>query len=65
MTIPKHYTLDEVACITRVPRSTVNHWVYTNRLAAVKVGRHRLVPSIRSEHSYSSPVMTKWGQASA
>lgn len=47
MTIPKLYTLDEVATITRSPRSTVNHWVYTQRLSAVKVGRHRLV----SEHT--------------
>lgn len=44
MRIPKLYTLDEIATITRSSRSTVNHWVYTRRLHTVKVGRHRLVP---------------------
>ncbi len=43
MTIPKHYTVDEVAEITSAPRSTIFHWIYTGQLGSVKVGRRRLI----------------------
>lgn len=43
MPIPKHYTLDEVAEITRAPRSSVCHWIYTNKLRSKRVGKRRLI----------------------
>ncbi len=47
MKIPKLYTLEEVAEITRASRSTVNYWVYSQRIATIKVGRRRLVPEMQ------------------
>jgi excisionase family DNA binding protein len=43
MSIPRFYTLDEIAEIASAPRSSVNFWVYSDRLRSVKVGRRRLV----------------------
>lgn len=46
MGLPRMYTITEVAKIAHAPRSSVEYWVYSGKLASRKVGRRRLV----SEH---------------
>jgi hypothetical protein len=41
--IPKLFDLSQVAEIAHAPRATVSFWVYSGRLASIKVGRRRLV----------------------
>ena len=43
MTLPKLLTVDEVAKVTRAPRSTVFHWIYTDKLRSRRVGKRRLI----------------------
>jgi excisionase family DNA binding protein len=43
MTLPKLLTIDEVAAVARAPRSTVFHWIYTQKLRSRRIGRRRLV----------------------
>lgn len=44
MTITEFMTVEEVAKRTFSPLSTIQHWIYTGKLASVKIGRRRLVP---------------------
>jgi excisionase family DNA binding protein len=46
MAVPQLFTIDEVATITHAPRSTVLYWIYSGRLATLKVGRRRLVQEV-------------------
>jgi len=41
--IPKLYTIDEVGALAHAPRGSVLFWVYSGKLASVKVGRRRLI----------------------
>jgi len=43
MSLPKFFTIDEVAAITHAPRSSVFHWIYTDKLRSARVGKRRLV----------------------
>jgi excisionase family DNA binding protein len=43
VTIPKLYTIDEVGTLAHAPRGSVLFWIYSGKLASVKVGRRRLV----------------------
>jgi excisionase family DNA binding protein len=43
MTVPKLYTLDEVAELTHAPKRSVVHWVQSGKLKSVKAGKRRLV----------------------
>lgn len=43
MSVPKLLTVDDVAAATPAPRSTGLYWLYTLRLASIKVGCKRLV----------------------
>lgn len=42
MAIPKLYTIDEVGEVAHAPGSVL-FWIYSGKLASVKVGRRRLV----------------------
>jgi excisionase family DNA binding protein len=39
----KFLTLAEAAELARVPRKTVEHWIYSGQLPATQRGKHRLV----------------------
>ena len=41
---PKKYlTITEAAELARVPRKTIEHWIYSGQLPATRRGKHRLV----------------------
>lgn len=42
-TARRYLTISEAAEIARVPRKTLQAWVYAGRLKSTKPGRHRLV----------------------
>lgn len=43
MTLPRLFTVREIAAITHAPESTVRYWLYSGKIASRRVGRRRLV----------------------